>query len=111
MVTLKGVVTRRADAHIGNTVEEDASERWVILLCAWKVTKVIALSQEFINENGADMVGLERFPVVRWHAEEDAKDSAACAVAATPMMREELVALSIGMEVGHAFGGERTNVP
>lgn len=92
-------------------MEEDASERGVILLCAWKVTKVIALSQEFVNENGADMVGFERFPVVRWHAEEDAKDTAARSIAATPMMREELVALGIGMEVGHAFGGERTNVP
>ena len=72
--------------------------------CAAMDAQLIAFGQQFIDENRADMARHKALPIVAGHAEEEAEDRGARAIAAAEMVVIPLTFGGEAVDMGHRFG-------
>ena len=97
--------------EMGNVLEHDAVEGWILDGGSGIDLTVVALAQHFVDEDGRGVIGLEEIPVVGRQREEHAEDGAACAVGAADVVLEPLALVGIAVDVWHAVSGECPAVP
>ena len=110
-VAVVGCGARCADLQVGNALEYRVGKGRIDERCAAMDAQLIAFGQQFIDENRADMARHKALPIVAGHAEEEAEDRGARAIAAAEMVVIPLTFGGEAIDMGHRFGRQRALVP